>query len=161
MAKGKPGAQMVMLETESAGVQEFSRRERGHWIDPSALDDAVRSEVDSILAVDTHEHLETESERLKSRPSLKPFVFIYALSDLVSAGLPPKEAEQFNRDDLSGERHWKIIRDYWPLIRNTASACAVRLSLKELYGIDDLRDSTIAPLMEAMAARLAMSPLFV
>jgi predicted TIM-barrel fold metal-dependent hydrolase len=153
VTRRKPGAQLVMLETESAGVQEFSRRDRAAWIDPESLDDAIRAEVASIRVVDTHEHMETESARLKSKPSLKPFVYIYALSDMVSAGLPLKEAELFNRNDLTGERHWKIIRDFWPLIRNTASACAVRLSLKELYGIDDLRDSTIAPLMEAMAAR--------
>jgi len=151
--KKKSGAQLVMLETESAGVQEFSRQARATWINPDSLDDAIRAEVDSIQVVDTHEHLEPESVRLGLRPSLKPFLHIYALSDMVSAGLPIKEAELFNRDDLSGERHWKIVRDFWPLIRNTSSACAVRLSLKQLYGIDDLRDSTILPLMEAMSAR--------
>lgn len=153
MARKRKGAQLVILGTESAEVRESRRQGRGFWVDPGSLDDSIRAETASIRMVDTHEHLETESSRLKASPSLKPFLYIYALSDMVSAGLPAREAELFNRDDLSGERQWKIVRDYWPLIRNTASACAVRLSMKELYGIDDLRDSTIAPLMENMASR--------
>jgi hypothetical protein len=50
---------------------------------------AIKSAVDKIKLIDTHEHLPQESERIKGKPDpFATFLIHYLSSDLVSAGMP-------------------------------------------------------------------------
>jgi len=131
------------------GVVEFSRKEKAAWVSPQAIDPGLLEEIEAVKIVDTHEHLETEAQRLARKPDLKPFLYIYTLSELVSAGMPMKDAEEFN-GEVPVDRQWKMVRDWWRFARNTPAGIASRLALREFYGVDDLRDSTIGPLVKAM-----------
>lgn len=122
------------------------------WLNPRVLDPDVRGEVEKIRVVDTHEHLDEEETRLKQPNDLTRFFMYYTFSDLVTAGLPSDAQGKFFAT-IDPMEQWKLIRDYWPLARHTGFSTAVRLSIKELYGIDDLRDDTIKPLLEAVAER--------
>ncbi len=121
-----------------------------HWIRPGRLDQALMEEIEAIRAVDTHEHLEEESARLGRPADLKPFIYLYALSEMVSAGMPASDAELFNRDDIPARDQWALVRRWWPLARNTIAAEAAAIAMKELYGVDDLSDATLGSLIGAM-----------
>ena len=122
------------------------------WISPRALDSGIRKAVDAIPLVDAHEHLDEESVRLGQPVNLTRFFMYYGFDDVASAGLPP-EASRFFADGVSGEEQWGMIRDAWPHARHSGYGRAVRLSIRELYGIDDLRDDTIVPLLRAIEKR--------
>jgi hypothetical protein len=50
---------------------------------------AIKSMVDKIKLIDTHEHLPQESERIKAKPEpFAIFLIHYISSDLVSASMP-------------------------------------------------------------------------
>jgi len=122
------------------------------WLNPRVLDSTVRDEVERIRIVDVHEHLDEEEVRLKQPNDLTRFFMYYTFSDVVTAGLSADAQGKFFAT-IDPIEQWKLIRKCWPAARNTGFSTAVRLSIKELYGIDDLRDETIAPLLAAVAAR--------
>jgi len=123
------------------------------WLDPKILDAGVRDEVERIRMVDTHEHLDEESVRLGQPVTLTRFFMYYAFDEVATAGMTPDEETAFWRDGATGEEQWKAIRRAWPLAKHSGFCRAITLSLQELYGIDDLRDDTIKPLLKAVAAR--------
>jgi len=123
------------------------------WMRPAALDAGLRNHVEKIRILDTHEHLDEEAVRLKQPLNLTRFFMYYAFDDVTTSGMMPEDEKKFFDDSLSAMEQWKLIRGFWPKAKNTAYCQAVRLSIKELYGIDDLRDDTIIPLMKAVEKR--------
>jgi hypothetical protein len=119
------------------------------WMNPKSLNPKIRDYVNQIKVIDTHEHLDEESVRLKQPNNLTPFFMYYSFAELVSAGLPVSSQKAFFNDKISGKEQWKLIRDYWPLAKHSAFCRAVTLSTQELYGIDDLTDASIEPLLKA------------
>jgi hypothetical protein len=77
----------------------------------------------------------------------------YTFDDATTTGRTGPGASDFFKEGTTAEAQWRSIRDAWPLARNTGYARAVLLSIRELYGIDDLRDDTIKPLLAAIAKR--------
>ncbi len=123
------------------------------WLDPKGMDAGLRDEVEKIRIVDTHEHLDEESVRLQQPYNLTRFFMYYCFDDVATAGLLPEEEKRFFADGISAKEQWQIIRRVWPLAKHTGYCRALTLSIKELYGIDDLNDETIAPLMKAVEKR--------
>ncbi len=121
------------------------------WVDPGILDPEVAAEVLRIPLVDCHEHLDEESVRLKQPNDLARFFMYYAFDDMASAGLAADVHGRFFKPDTGARGQWNMIREAWPRARHTGYCRALTLSIKRLYGIDDLRDDTIEPLMEAVA----------
>ena len=117
------------------------------------IDPVLADEVERTRMIDAHEHLDEEAVRLRQPNNLTRFFMYYSFADLVSAGLPDKAQGRFFAEDITGEEQWRLIRDYWPLARNTGFCRAITISTKELYGIDDLDDGTIKPLLAAVAKR--------
>lgn len=123
------------------------------WIAPGILDPGVRAAVDAVPMVDAHEHLDEEAVRLKQPVNLTRFFMYYTFDEVASAGLPPEAEKRFWAEGVSGEEQWRMIREAWPHVRHSAYGRAVILSIRELYGIDDLRDETIGPLLRAIEKR--------
>jgi hypothetical protein len=126
---------------------------RATWLDPKILDSAVRDEVERIRMVDTHEHLDEEAVRLTQPVTLTRFFMYYAFDEVATAGMTGDEEVAFWREGATGEEQWKAIRRAWPLAKHSGFCRAITLSIKELYGIDDLSDGTIKPLLAAIAKR--------
>jgi hypothetical protein len=126
---------------------------KAFWIKPAALHPEIRAHVEGIRVVDTHEHLQEEAEQLKQRNNLTPFFMYYSYADLTAAGLPKEAHAKFFSEEISGEEQWQLIRKTWPKVRHSAFCKATILSIQELYGIEDLRDDTIGPLLKAVAER--------
>jgi len=103
--------------------------------------------------IDTHEHLIDEKERLGgiSHPFVKcddwAEVFSnYLAADMQSAGMSEKSIEKFLSPKLDPLDKWALLEPYWPAIKNTGYGLAVRIAVKELYGIDEISAKTIKKL---------------
>ena len=38
---------------------------------------------------------------------------------------------------------WKLLEPYWPAVKNTGYGQAARISMRQLYGVDDLSADTV------------------
>lgn len=116
--------------------------------DPRKL---IRERVLQAPLIDTHEHLIEEQDRLRgATPPLVPcddwaLLFSHYLnSDFLSAGMPQTELDRFLSAQVEPLSKWQLIAPYWPAVKNTGYAQAVRLSIRELYGVEELSTGTIA-----------------
>jgi len=108
-------------------------------------------EVSRIWVVDTHEHLQDEASRVKAKVDpLSLFFLHYSSTDLVSAGMSPDELRRIRDPNTPLEERWRILKPYWELVKNTGYGRALLIAMKDLYGIDDLRDDTVKALADKM-----------
>jgi len=104
---------------------------------------AIKSAVDKIKLIDTHEHLPQESERIKGRPDpFATFLIHYLSSDLVSAGMPKDVLYRIRNASLPLNERWRLLAPFWEKIQNTGYARALNLAVKGLYNIDGLNERT-------------------
>ena len=104
---------------------------------------AIKSVVDKIKLIDTHEHLPQESERIKGKPDpFATFLIHYISSDLVSAGMPKDLLYRVRDVSLPLNERWRLLAPFWERIQNTGYARALNLAVKGLYGIDGLNERT-------------------
>ncbi len=100
--------------------------------------------------IDTHEHLIEERERLQGTPHPRipcddwALLFSHYLnSDLLSAGMPKVDLDRFLSPKVDPLAKWALVAPYWPAVKNTGYARAVRISIRELYGVDELSAETV------------------
>jgi predicted TIM-barrel fold metal-dependent hydrolase len=67
----------------------------------------------------------------------------YIDSDMRVAGMPGEAMGKFFSPKVDPVDKWKVLELYWPAVKNTGYGMAVRLAIKELYGVDELSASTI------------------
>jgi uncharacterized protein len=114
----------------------------------------IRDEIwDAVVQapfIDTHEHLIEEAGRFTGtdhpRVQADDWSMIlchYINSDMVTCGMPKDEYDAFFSPDVDPVRKWSLLEPYWPHIKNTGYGQAVRISLRELYGVDELSASTV------------------
>jgi hypothetical protein len=109
----------------------------------------IRSYVDSLRIIDTHEHLFTPD--LIKNSYFLDFMLLFqqnSYNDLVSAGMPDTMFNALFNDPLTPLQKWKIIEPYWKNSFNTSFNRVILLAIKNLYGISDLNESTVLPLSE-------------
>jgi len=103
----------------------------------------IKSAVDKIKLIDTHEHLPQESERIKGKPDpFATFLIHYLSSDLVSAGMPKDVLYKIRNASLPLNERWRLLAPFWEKIQNTGYARALNLAVKGLYNIDGLNERT-------------------
>ncbi len=142
----------------------------------TALNEHIHSEVERIPIIDTHEHTMPESDRQAHALDFSMLFGHYSSADLVSAGMPPRLLEAARlpmyryrilsagrtklsrippkpvREDMSLEERWQAIKPYWEAAKTTAYGRSVLLAARDLFGVDDLNDSTYVKLSDAVAA---------
>lgn len=109
----------------------------------------IRNYVDSLRVIDTHEHLFTP-EIVKGSYFLD-FTLLFqpnGYDDLKSAGLPDSLFNPLFNESLTPVKKWKLIEPYWRNSFNTSFNRIILLGIKNLYGINDLNESTVTPLSE-------------
>ncbi len=118
-------------------------------------DEEIWDKVFSTSLADTHEHLMDETERLSGKPVIGgktndwTMIFSHYIdSDMRSAGMTQKDYDLFFSPGVSPMDKWKILKPWWPFIKQTGYAWAVRISMKELYDIDDLSEETVDKLQQ-------------
>ncbi|MEM2926852.1 MAG: amidohydrolase family protein [Candidatus Bathyarchaeia archaeon] len=99
----------------------------------------LREAVETVMIMDTHEHLPQEEDRIKEPVDvLSTFLPHYASSDLVSAGMAEEELEEIRNPRIPLRMRWEKFAPYWERIQNTGYARALEIALRDLYGIEGL-----------------------
>ncbi len=141
----------------------------------SQINEWIKAEVDGISLVDTHEHIMLEAERNECAVDFSYLFAHYNSSDLISAGLSPRMMEAIRlpmypvrveiykrrkvrriipepeRADMSLDERWQAMEPFWDMIRNTAYARQTLITIRDIFGIDDLNRNTYRQLSEAIA----------
>ncbi len=135
----------------------------------------VKTEVDNISLVDTHEHIILETERDECAKDFSYLFAHYNSSDMISAGLSPRmmeairlplrqmriktyqrrKARRFIPEptsyDMSLDERWQAMEPFWEMIRNTAYAKQTLITIRDIFGIEDLNRNTYRQLSEAIS----------
>lgn len=109
--------------------------------------------LESIETFDTHEHILAESDRVKLPVDFFTLGSHYANNDMISAGLPPADAEMMGSDQVSAAQKWKAYEPWWRFARMTAYGEALRIAIRDIYGFGEITASTLPRISEAIAAR--------
>ncbi len=115
---------------------------------PTDLRKQIFKKVWGTPLIDTHEHLCDEQDRLPGGAFTEPDDWSVVLSgylgsDLVTAGMPGNVYGRFFSKGPSPLEKWKLLEPYWPAVKNTGYGQAARISLRQLYGVEDLSASTV------------------
>jgi predicted TIM-barrel fold metal-dependent hydrolase len=113
----------------------------------------LKTEIDTISVLDSHEHLFLpEEDYLSYEPDFAQFLIEYSLDDLVTAGMPLPDRQEFVESlggkllidgaALSPEEKWAHIKPFWEAAKFTGYGRVVRLSMQKLLGIENLTDDT-------------------
>ena len=113
---------------------------------------SVFSEICKIKIVDCHEHLPSESQfPTGENIHIGRFFQHYARCDLVSAGMPVADMDKVREDSsLSPHKRWDLLKPWYLKAWNTAYCEALRIAMRDIYGVEDFADGTVDALTEAM-----------
>jgi hypothetical protein len=111
----------------------------------------IRNFIDTMRIVDTHEHL-FNPEALKTTHFLDFTLMLHQNSydDLISSGMPDTLYNTLFNKDLSPLAKWKIVEPYWKKSFNTSANRVILNAARDLYGINELNDSTVVLLSSRM-----------
>ncbi|UCE99820.1 MAG: hypothetical protein JSV82_01790, partial [Planctomycetota bacterium] len=144
---------LTFLSSKTAVGEEKTLTESNLPAHLSDVRKKIFQKVFQTPLIDTHEHLIDEKERLggTSHPFVKcddwAEVFSnYLASDMQAAGMSEKTIEKFLSPKVDPLNKWGLLKPYWPAIKNTGYGLAVRIAVKQLYGIDEISDKTIKKL---------------
>jgi hypothetical protein len=145
---GATGAATLLGATAGTAAERGSRPRSGPL--PGRYRAAFSEAVTRTPLIDTHEHLIEEHERLQGAAHPRVVCDDWALlfshyldSDLLNAGMPRGELDRFLSAEVEPADKWRILEPYWPAARNTGYAQAVRIAIRELYGVEELNAATV------------------
>lgn len=120
----------------------------------SDLFDRIHEELRAVTMIDCHEHLQRESEFPSGDDVHFGRLFmLYASSDLVSAGMPPADLTRIQTDTaLTPIDRFRLLKPWYQRAWNTAYCEALRITVRDLYGVEDLSEGSVNALSEAMRA---------
>ena len=114
---------------------------------PTGLRKQIFSKVWNTPLIDTHEHLPDEQDRLAASgmkaDDWSALLSHYLINDLLTAGMPADAHDRFFAKGLSPADKWKLLAPFWPAVKNTGYGQAVRITLQQLYGVDELSADTV------------------
>jgi predicted TIM-barrel fold metal-dependent hydrolase len=116
---------------------------------------AIAAKVFATPLIDTHEHLLEEKERLAaSSPRVQAddwslLLSHYLNSDLLVAGMPREAYSRLFSKETDPAEKWRYLEPYWPAVRNTGYAQAVRIAIQQLYDVEDLSAATVQQVQAA------------
>jgi len=134
------GASMFGLASVSA--QETPAKPEGFYGELKTL-------VDQTPMVDSHEHLADEAQRLRGIKRWTTLFEHYFSDDFVAAGLDRSTVFGREANNVEPLELWKRVEPYWNAVKNTGYGQAARISIRELYGIEEINESTIPALQDA------------
>jgi hypothetical protein len=114
---------------------------------------SIKTAVDQVRIIDTHEHLIQEKERTsRIADPFEIFFSHYASSDLISSGIMLEELENVRNPTLPLEDRWKILEPFWENIQNTGYARAINIAVRDLYNLNGITKDTYKELASRMGA---------
>jgi len=145
------GASLIALQ--NSPTQTFAAPGSGSRSVPKTAEGVhkdIWKRVFETPLIDTHEHLVDESVRLSSvRPGLVrcddwALLFSHYLnSDLLVAGMPKADLDRFLSQGVAPKEKWRLLAPHWPAVKHAGYAQAVRIAIRELYGIEEISAGTV------------------
>jgi uncharacterized protein len=116
----------------------------------------LHAELSRVPCIDTHEHLQRESELPQGESChIGRFFEGYANSDLISAGMPPADMSAvLTNPKLSPKERFCLLAPWYQKAWNTAYCEALRIAWRDLFDVEDLAESTVDTLTERMRAMI-------
>ena len=97
--------------------------------------------------VDTHEHLPDERDRLRGVgiPCDDWAVLFsqYLSTELLAAGMPANKLKTLLSPGIATRVKWRALKRYWPAVRDSGYGQAIEITLRDLYGINELSRGTV------------------
>lgn len=118
---------------------------------PQGLEADIVSELSRVRAIDTHEHILPERERIARPIDVFTLASHYALDDVSSAGLSDADRAVVEDPGADLADRWRRFEPYWEAARHTGYGQALRIALRELYDVADLERGSL----ETVNARIA------
>ncbi len=110
-------------------------------------------EIAELAIIDAHEHLPPEARYLSFGYSGVNLFANYLWHDLRSAGVPGEFVDTMREGgDRPVDTWWPQIRPHWEHVRGTSYAHALRITVRDVFGVSDINDHTIGPLAEKVKA---------
>ena len=117
---------------------------------PAEIREKIFAKVRETPFIDTHEHLCDEAERLSGKnpfggmPTTGRVVLSHYLSsDFLTAGMPDETIRKFYRVGCLARREMEAYRALLAGREEHGLRPAVRIAIRELYGVDELSASTV------------------
>jgi len=96
------------------------------WVKAIVMYEEILEAVKQIPVVDSHEHLAIPDSYTAPREPIAFLLRGYFPSDLLSAGISPKELQILQNDEVSTEEKWPVFKKYWVKTEHTAYAREVK-----------------------------------
>ncbi|NLP09513.1 amidohydrolase family protein [bacterium] len=122
---------------------------------PSAgFEKRIADAVQSVRIIDTHEHLLSEKERVEQKANFDFTLLFshYTKEDLISAANEKSLIEVVFNNRFPIQDRWNLFAPYWDAVRTTGYGRASWLAVHDLYGIDELNESSCVSLSEKLQA---------
>jgi predicted TIM-barrel fold metal-dependent hydrolase len=113
---------------------------------------AIRELCDSLWIHDTHEHLEEEATRLARAWDWTILISHYANHDLIAAGMSAEQVSALLAPGKEPAAKWRMLAPFWPAVRQTGYFRAVRITARDLFGVDEWSEAGAEKLEAAMQA---------
>lgn len=110
--------------------------------------EALKKQIAETPMVDSHEHLSDEADRLIGKKSWVTLFQHYFGDDFAASGLADASVFGSPQKDADPVELWRRLEPAWFAVKNTGYGQAARISIRELYGIDNINEDTIPLLQE-------------
>ena len=114
---------------------------------PSDLYKNLRREIGKIQLIDAHEHLLKEKLWITLNDGLFS-ILGYVITDLISAGMKIDDLNSFLT--LNIEERWRLIKPFWPYVKNMGAGILCRKALSMYCDVEDLDESLIPHILDEL-----------
>ena len=113
--------------------------------------DGISSFINDLTILDTHEHLLFSSSWEIRRPiDAVAYIIHYCLRDFLSAGLSFTDCERLRYSrELTVSEKFRLLKPYWHACKFSGFAQILNISVRDLYGIEEIGTCTIESLEQA------------
>lgn len=118
-----------------------------------ALGERIASALEKVEIVDSHEHILPEETRVSKPVDFFTLASHYLLGDVISAGLPAKSQGLVRKNDAALAERWAAFEPYWKMARFTGYGQALRMAIRDIYGVEEISFRTLPALNDAIRAR--------
>ena len=117
------------------------------------LEERLRNALDQMEAVNTHEHIIPEAERVAQPVDFFTLAGHYAINDVISAGLPADSLKLVNNPQAPLADRWRAFEPYWKFARFSGYGQALRIAIRDIYGVEEISSATLGRINDAIRAR--------
>ncbi len=136
---------LLIVKPVSAQVQIVDAPKPGY-------EERIRSFVNEIRIIDTHEHLMLEEQRLQMADKIDFTTLFshYAKEDLISASNNKGLVELIYNTKYPVTDRWELLEPIYKATRTTGFGRIALIAARDIYGISDINKSTVEQLSDSM-----------